>query len=125
MNPFEDVKEFHKKFQLPIRTKPTVPSFEEQTLRFSLTQEESLELTSALFEMDLEKIADGLADLIYVLIGLALHYGINLEEVWKEVHRTNMNKVGGGTRKDGKILKPEGWEPPNIKAALGITKEEK
>lgn len=66
------------------------------------------------------KVADGLADLIYVCIGTALTLGIPLDRVWKEVHRSNMAKVQGGVRRreDGKILKPEGWTPPDVEGCL-------
>ena len=72
----------------------------------------------AMGQGDLVEIADGLADLIYVLIGTSIAYGIDLEPIWDEVHKTNMAKVGGGVRGDGKILKPEGWEPPEIERLL-------
>ena len=67
---------------------------------------------------NLSEIADGLADLIYVAIGMARTLGIPLEEVWDEVHKTNMAKEGGPVRGDGKILKPPGWKPPAVKTIL-------
>lgn len=47
-------------------------------------------------------------------------YGIDLGPLWDEVHRTNMAKVGGKTRADGKILKPDGWQPPRIQELLDV-----
>jgi len=67
---------------------------------------------------NLEGVADGLADLIYVCVGAALAFGIPLDRVWAEVQRANMAKLGGPRRADGKILKPEGWQPPNIHEAI-------
>lgn len=67
---------------------------------------------------DLEAVADGLADLIYVCVGSALAFGIPLDRVWAEVQRANMAKAGGPRREDGKCLKPEGWKPPDIHAAI-------
>jgi len=68
---------------------------------------------------DLEATADGLADLIYVSVGTALALGMTrFPSVWSEVQRSNMDKLGGGRREDGKILKPEGWKPPHIHHAL-------
>jgi predicted HAD superfamily Cof-like phosphohydrolase len=116
----EDVIDFHDKFGLPIGSKPKIPSDGRIELRDTLITEEYIELTNALRGGDIEGIADGAADLIYVIIGTCLEYGIDIDRVWDEVHRANMNKVGGETREDGKILKPEGWEPPNIKKALGF-----
>lgn len=77
----------------------------------------------------LTRIADDIGDSIYVLCGLANCLGIPLAEVYQEIHRTNMQKTipdgqGGYTvrrRADGKILKPDNWEPPNIKAILRKT----
>lgn len=59
-----------------------------------------------------------LADLIYVAVGAALELGIPLGAVWAEVHTANMRKVGGGRRGDGKVLKPEGWTPPDVIGAV-------
>lgn len=67
---------------------------------------------------DILGCADGLADLIYVCVGAALAFGIPLDRVWAEVQRANMAKSGGPRRGDGKILKPEGWQPPAIEAAI-------
>ena len=71
---------------------------------------------------DMPEIADGIGDLIYVLVGMALEYGIPLDHVWDEIQRTNMNKFPDGkvlkNPKTGKVMKPEGWTPPDIKAQL-------
>lgn len=111
----EDVLEFHRKFGLTINETPSVPSHEDQELRDELIKEEFREWVRAPFGAPM---ADALADLIYVAIGTAITYGIDLRPVWEEVHRTNMAKTGGGRRRDGKVLKPEGWQPPDISAAL-------
>lgn len=63
---------------------------------------------------DMPEIADGIVDSIYVLLGTAIEYGIDIEPIWGAVQKANMAKVGGGIREDGKRLKPEGWEPPPI-----------
>jgi len=70
-------------------------------------------------------LSDGLADLIYVCVGCALEYGIPLDRVGDEVQRSNMAKVDpltGAVRRrlDGKILKPEGWTPPDIAGVMGL-----
>ena len=115
---FGMVREFHEKFGVPAPEIPGFPSIQRQRLRWDLIKEELAELERADSIEDLIEVADGLADLVYVICGMALEYGIPLDEVFAEVHRTNMAKVGGPLRDDGKILKPEGWEPPNIKAIL-------
>lgn len=68
--------------------------------------------------MDLIEVADGCVDSHVVISGTALEAGIPEDEVYVEVHRTNMAKAGGPVREDGKRLKPEGWKPPNIKKVL-------
>lgn len=57
---------------------------------------------------------DALADLEYVLVGAADTWGIDLEPYFDEVHRSNMTKVGGPVREDGKRLKPDTYEAPNL-----------
>lgn len=67
---------------------------------------------------DMAETADGLCDLIYVALGCAVEFGIDLAPLFEEVHRTNMAKEGGATRPDGKILKPAGWQKPRIAELL-------
>ena len=66
----------------------------------------------------LAEIADGIADLVYVAIGTASTLGIDMEPVWEEVQLSNMAKVNGPVRPDGKRLKPEGWQPPQIERVI-------
>ncbi|MCR6636739.1 MazG nucleotide pyrophosphohydrolase domain-containing protein [Devosia sp.] len=118
----DDVAGFHRACDLPVLPKPQfVP--ERAALRAALLAEECQETVEALERGDMEKIADGLADVIYVAVGTALEFGIPLERVWAEVHRSNMAKVDPATgkvvkRADGKVLKPEGWAPPDVARAI-------
>lgn len=109
-----DVAKFHLKFGVPVNPTPVLLSTERRNLRKSLIKEESRELRDAITINDLPKIADGVADLIYVALGAACEYGIDMAPIWNEVQRTNMLKEGGATRADGKILKPDGWKEPEI-----------
>ena len=113
-----DVMEFHEKFGIPIRMSPEIPPPVERQLRYDLEDEEHDELWEAWKDDNLVEIADALADKIYIAIGTALSYGIPLGDVWDEVHRSNMAKEGGGKRGDGKIQKPKGWVPPDVKGCL-------
>lgn len=113
-----DVSEFHSRFGVPVLACPSLSTPDRRDLRRALILEEAIETSDALQRGDLAAIADGLADTIYVCISAALELGIPIGRVWKEVHRTNMLKVGGATREDGKILKPDGWEPPDIGSIL-------
>lgn len=115
-----DVREFHRATGTPVCDAPAFPCEDRVRLRERLIDEEYGETIEAIRRGDLIGTADGLADLIYVCIGAALEFGIDLDAVWDEVHRSNMAKAAGPRRADGKILKPEGWQPPNIKRALGI-----
>lgn len=67
---------------------------------------------------DVAGCADALADLTYVTIGSNVNWGIPGAHVWDEVQKANMAKAGGPVREDGKRLKPEGWQPPNIEGVL-------
>lgn len=117
-NIIQDVRAFHEAFGIPIVDKPAIPSDGRCQLRIDLIKEEVKETISAIENNDLVEIADGLADIIYVTVGAALEFGVPLDRVWDEVQRSNMAKVGGGVREDGKMLKPEGWTPPDIAKAL-------
>jgi predicted HAD superfamily Cof-like phosphohydrolase len=121
----DDVRAFHLATDTPVRDVPGVPTFERRVLRHNLLQEEWGEFIEANERNDVVGVADALADMIYVAVGTALEYGIPLDKVWAEVQRTNMAKVDPATgkvsrREDGKILKPEGWTPPDVKGALGL-----
>lgn len=61
---------------------------------------------------------DGLCDLTYVTMGAAVNIPVNIERHFDEVHRANMAKLGGPMREDGKVLKPEGWTPPDHQSIL-------
>lgn len=110
-----NLHEFHAAIGEPALAVPTIPELERVALRLSLIREEVVaELLPAIERGDLPAIADGIVDAIYVLIGTALEFGINLHPVWNAVHAANMAKVGGPMRSDGKQLKPLGWMPPDI-----------
>lgn len=93
---------------------PLSPSFIRPELRSRLIAEEGIETLRAIRSRDILGTIDGLCDLLYVTYGAAVEFGIDLEPFWDEVHRTNMAKAGGPTRDDGKVMKPEGWTPPDI-----------
>lgn len=64
------------------------------------------------------EMIDALCDLLYVTIGGAVAMGLDLTEMFEEVHRSNMQKLGGKTNEFGKTEKPRGWKPPNLRAML-------
>lgn len=72
--------------------------------------------------------ADALVDAIYYICDFAATHGINLDPIFEIVHGANMQKVVDGKvirRKDGKILKPDGWEDPGPKVRAEIERQER
>ena len=125
----DDVTDFHMATNTPVCPAPKVPTDDRVMLRVDLVKEEYSEVMLAIDRDNLVALADGLADLIYVCVGTALEYGIPLDKVWDEVQRSNMAKVDPRTglvrrREDGKILKPDGWQPPGIEGILFGTKND-
>lgn len=127
---FAQVLAFHQKFNAPIQPLPRVVSLAEKGLREKLIHEEVFELHCAVSKGDLVEIADALADIIYIALGTAIAYGIDLRPVFAEVHASNMRKspwspelaaqleANGKKIPMGKILKPPGWVGPQIAPIL-------
>jgi len=109
------VGDWHKRFGVLVGDTPAICR---PTLRAALIEEESRETCDAIRRGDLAEAIDGMCDVLYVIFGTAIEFGIDLAPFFEEVHNTNMLKVGGATREDGKILKPEGWQPPRIAEML-------
>jgi phosphoribosyl-ATP pyrophosphohydrolase len=122
-NPMQSaVRAWHEKFGVVVGASVAI---RRPKLRANLIEEEARETTEAIRRGDLTEAVDGMCDVLYVVFGTAVEWGLNLQPFFDEVHRTNMLKVGGATRDDGKILKPEGWQPPRIGAMLAdLTREE-
>lgn len=121
----EQVKEFHRTYGLPIVEEPKLASFERFSLRHGLIFEELNEFADAAYAGDIIGVADALGDLLYVVIGAALEYGIPLDEVVDEIHRSNMSKLDENGQpiyreSDGKVLKGPDYFPPNLKEVLGL-----
>lgn len=121
------VREFHEAFGLPVAESVTVPDTDRIALRRSLIREESNEaiheLSGFLYSFGkAENLAKELADLLYVTYGCALEFGIDLDKVFEEVHRSNMSKLGEDGkpiyREDGKVIKGPNYRPPNLEEAL-------
>lgn len=129
--PQKDVELFH---ELVLREEiPSSPALRDVDLRAELIMEEAVETAEAatgrvirweyadegvLRHPDFAKAIDGLCDLLYVVYGSAVRWGIDLEPFFREVHAANMAKLNGPRRSDGKQLKPEGWREPDIQGIL-------
>jgi len=112
----DEVKEFHEKYGCVINLLPTIVDAETANLRRKLIREECQELLLGMCDNDIVEIADGLADLLYVVLGTAVSYGIPIEKVFRLVHESNMTKT---TLKDpgGKVIgkdKDGGFEPVDL-----------
>jgi predicted HAD superfamily Cof-like phosphohydrolase len=84
-----------------------------------LIREEHTELTEAVTNEDSVEVLDALVDILVVTIGAINSMGADGESAWNEVMRTNFAKIDPETgkvrkREDGKVLKPEGWQPPQL-----------
>src|SRR3954471_12552498 len=89
------VLEFHQAFDIIVNDEPTIPDWFNVERALRLISEEWKELQDAACKEDIVEVADAIADLVYVLKGMAVSYGIDLEHVFREVHQSNMTKVGG------------------------------
>jgi predicted HAD superfamily Cof-like phosphohydrolase len=112
------VEEFHRKFEILVQTTPSDLPDESKRLRIRLIQEEFEELKESMASGDLASIAKEMADLLYVVYGTAVSYGIDMEPVFREVHRSNLSKVGGYKRDDGKWVKPATYSPARVEPIL-------
>ena len=97
-----------------------------QELRLGLIKEETQELAQAIERQNLIAIADALGDIAYVTFGAALTYGIDLDAVLAEIHRSNMTKLNRDgkpiLREDGKVLKGPDYSPPDLASVLSNQK---
>lgn len=113
---FKDVLSFHKKYHLPISKRPGWVRNDIQEFRMNFIREEFQELEDAYAIQDLSEFFDGLLDLVYVCIGMAVFMNLPWNEGWRRVQDANMKKVrvesGGPRHGEYDIVKPEGWKPP-------------
>ena len=120
-NFYQAVKEFQRAVGQRVGVKPEFPDTNERNLRVNLLEEEYNEYNESENADDLVNLAKELADIIYIVCGTAVSYGIPLDKVFDEVHQSNMSKLIDGKplrREDGKILKGPNYRPPNIEKIL-------
>ena len=121
---FELVEDFMEAMGQEVNAVPTFPEDEIQRHRLDLIEEELDELHYAIDNKDMVEIADALGDLLYVVYGAGHAFGIDLDECFKEIHASNMSKLGPDgkpiKREDGKVLKPDTFFPPDLKTILGV-----
>lgn len=119
------VKEFMETFGQEVKTSPEFPNAETVELRIELIAEELEELWDACNQKDVVAVADALTDILYVTYGAGHAFGINLDDCFAEVQRSNMSKLGEDGkpiyREDGKVLKGPNYSEPDLKSVLHLT----
>lgn len=119
----KDVTLFTKTAGIAIPKIIGLPSIDTRRTCIRIISEEYHEYKQAESDNDIVDIADSLIDVIYTCVYTGIRYGLPLSELWDEVQKANMAKFPNGicTMNDaGKIIKPEGWTPPNIKKVLNL-----
>lgn len=116
VNPFDDVDIFGTACDQE-------PSPENYTMYLTLIHEEVSELVDAIVKCDKVEQLDALIDILVVTMGAIRAAGWDGAGAWEEVMRTNFAKIDPDTgkvrkREDGKVLKPEGWKPPQLEKFL-------
>ena len=124
-NEINAVAQFHNAFGIDSKKHPTT-DIPQQTvsLRYNLMKEENEEYLEAAQNNDLVELADALGDMLYILCGTILSHGMQdkITEVFQEIQRSNMSKLGSDGkpiyRADGKVLKGPNYFKPDIKTIL-------
>ena len=122
-NKLKSVAEFHEVFKIGNAENLTLLDEKNYTLRYNLQKEENEEYLDACKREDMVEIADALGDQLYILCGTILKHGLQhkIEEVFDEIHRSNMSKLDENEpiyREDGKVLKSNRYFRPDIKKIL-------
>ncbi|MDA8874611.1 nucleoside triphosphate pyrophosphohydrolase family protein [uncultured Winogradskyella sp.] len=119
------VKAFHTAFKIGHREIPKADlGSDKNMLRYKLMREENEEYLEAASDNDLVEVADALGDMLYILCGTIIEHGLQykIEEVFEEIQRSNMSKLGEDGepiyREDGKVLKGPNYFKPNIQSIL-------
>ena len=117
----EAVKAFHTAFKIGHREEPKADlGMEKNMLRYKLMREENEEYLEAANNNDIVEVADALGDMLYILCGTIIEHGLQhkIEEVFNEIQRSNMSKLGEDGepiyRDDGKVLKGPNYFKPDI-----------
>ena len=111
--------EFTEAFEIPKLDAPGLSPEDMIELRIKLLREEVEEYAEAARAGDMVEVLDALADIGYILAGTIINHGMQhiYDDAFNEVHRSNMAKLVDGKgirREDGKVLKPEGWQAPQL-----------
>jgi predicted HAD superfamily Cof-like phosphohydrolase len=120
----KSVEEFHNVFKIGNATEIKLIEERDYMLRYNLIKEENEEYLDACRNGDIVEVADALGDQLYILFGTILKHGLQhkIEEVYDEIHRSNMSKLDENGlpvfREDGKIMKSNLYFKPDIRTIL-------
>ena len=118
MSNFGSVKKFMETFGQEVKNKAEFPDEKIQNLRISLIEEELSELKEAIKNKDIKEVADALTDILYVTYGAGHAFGIDLDQCFDEVQRSNMSKLDENGKpifnEQGKVLKGPNYFKPNL-----------
>lgn len=118
MTNYEKVKQFMEAFGQEVPARATFPDEETMQLRLKLIAEEVSEFAESVQEEDIVNASKELADILYVVYGAGLAMGINLDQVFHDVHNSNMSKLGADGkpvyREDGKVIKGPNYTKPDL-----------
>ena len=111
-----------KTFGQEVKCKAEFPNEKIEKLRYELIKEELEELNQAIKEKDLKEVADALTDILYVTYGAGHAFGIDLDECFDEVQRSNMSKLGSDGKpiydESGKVMKGPNYFKPDLSKFL-------
>ena len=122
MTNFEKVGLFMRTFGQEVKAKPNLSSEKINNLRINLISEELEEFKEAIKNNDLKEAIDALTDILYVTYGAGHAFGVNLDECFDEVQRSNMSKLDDNGKpiynESGKVMKGPKYFKPDLKKFL-------
>ena len=122
MTNFKKVGLFMTTFGQEVKKKPSLSTDKINNLRINLIEEELKEFKEAILKKDLKEVADALTDILYVTYGAGHAFGINLDDCFNEVQKSNMSKLGDDGKpiynQDGKVMKGPKYFKPNLEKFL-------
>jgi predicted HAD superfamily Cof-like phosphohydrolase len=122
MSNFKSVKKFMEIFGQEVKDKAEFPDKKIIQLRYDLIKEELEELNQAIKDKDIKEIADALTDILYVTYGAGHAFGINLDNCFDEVQKSNMSKLGFDGKpiynESGKVMKGPSYFKPDLNKFL-------
>ncbi len=124
MSNFSKVKTFMNTYGQDVKEQASFPDDKIVQLRVDLIEEELNELKEAIENNDIVEVADALTDILYVTYGAGHSFGVDLDECFEEVQRSNMSKLGEDGKPiyndSGKVMKGPNYFAPNLKKIIEL-----